>query len=54
MPKFEFEIIEKLKTTVEIEADNEDQAYDILDRDYSDGKIRLGYDDYYDHEFKLK
>ena len=54
MPYYEFEIIEKLRITVEIEADSYEEAEHKVIRDYGDETIRLERGDYFDHEIKYK
>lgn len=44
--EYQFEIEEKLKKTVSIEAENEQEAIDILRRKYYDEEIVLTADDY--------
>lgn len=44
--EYQFEIEEKLKKTVSIEAENEQEAIDILRQKYYDEEIVLTADDY--------
>ena len=50
MPKYVYEIIETLSKVVELEADNEEEAYHELKRRYYSGDIILDSDDFVDSE----
>lgn len=41
MKKFKVEIVEEYRRTVEIEAEDDDEAYEIVDRKVADGEIDL-------------
>ena len=41
MKKFKVEIIEEYRRTVEIEAENDDEAYEVVDEMVNEGEIDL-------------
>ena len=41
MKKFKVEIVEEYRRTVEVEAEDDDEAYEMVDRKVADGEIDL-------------
>lgn len=52
--KFRFYVFEQLATSVEIEAESEDDAYAIGEEMYEKGEIVLYPDDYVDSDFEVE
>lgn len=52
MATFKIQITETLQRVVEVEANNYDEAEDIVNEDYRNGNIVLDYNDYQDTEIE--
>lgn len=53
MKNFKFEITETLQKTINIEAENENDAYKIISDMYKNGDIILDSDDFIDKEINI-
>lgn len=53
MKIYKVQITEKLQKTIEVEANSEQEAMDIVESKWSDGDIILTADDYTDKELEV-
>ena len=53
MKKYKVEIQETLSRIIEVEADSESDAWEIVSKQYRDSSIVLGGDDFEDYSIKV-